>query len=123
MSDKAANREIAAVFVAQMIAVAKTLKCSFSLRKEPISLERAFAPDGLLPAIMRRADQIASFCLGYSLGISFERADASILGVTVEFNSKVTTGVRLLCALDVLMEFIGQYSHENVTALDELLTD
>ena len=84
--------------VHQISAIAKMLDCNFTLKGDPISLDRVFSKKGLLPAIMRRADQLCSFCLGYGLGLTFEKADSAILGVSVEFDEVTPNALRLLCA-------------------------
>ncbi|MBT4963095.1 MAG: type IV secretion protein IcmS [Francisellaceae bacterium] len=110
-------------FEDQLQAVAEVLSCNFTLKGEPIAMEKVFAVNGLLPAIMRRADQLSSFCMGYGLGVTFEKAEGGILGVTVEFNDKVPTSLRLLCATDVLIEIVqGAPSTDNVV-LDELMLE
>lgn len=58
----------------QVEAIAKVLRCNFTLHDQPISIKDVFASTGLLPAIVRRADQLCSFCFGYGLGATFEEA-------------------------------------------------
>ena len=109
--------------VQQLASIAKTLECKFSLKGEPISIEQVFARTGLLPAIMRRADQLCSFCLGHGLGVTFEKADGATLGVTIEFDTKTPGCLRLLCATDVLIEIMQQSPTPEVTPLDSLMLD
>ena len=49
--------------------IAAAMGCQYLVKGEPIPYEKVFSPTGLLPAIMRRADQLCSFCLGYGLGL------------------------------------------------------
>ena len=105
----------------QLTSVAKIMGCRYTLRGESIPYEQVFALTGLLPAILRRADQLASFCLGYGLGLTFERAEAAITGVVVQFDSTTPNVIRLLCATDVLYEFMQQAPSPDAISLDNLL--
>lgn len=107
----------------KMMVVAASMGCQFTLRGEPIKAETVFSPVGLLPAIMRRADQLASFCLGNGLGLTFERAESAMLGVMVVMDDKIPTALRLLCATDVLAEFIQQAPAITAVAVDDLAAD
>jgi intracellular multiplication protein IcmS len=109
--------------VKQIVAIANTIGCQYTINNEVIAAEKAFAVTGLLPAIMRRADQLSSFCLGYGLGITFERADGSMLGVAVYFDNKVAISVRLLCATDVILELVHASSSSKLVALDSLMEE
>ncbi len=107
----------------QLIAVAKAMGCRYTVRGEPISYEEVFSEMGLLPALLRRADQLCSFCLGYGLGLTFDRSDKSKVGVTVQFDSVTPNVLRLLCVTDVLHEFLQQSSSADVVSLDDLMSD
>lgn len=110
-------------FIAKFTSVAKLLKCNFTLRDQPISIEQVFADTGLLPSIMRRADQLSSFCLGYGLGVSFEETQGAMLGVKVKFDDATPNSLRLLCATDVLIELIQSAPSRDITPLDDLMYD
>lgn len=103
--------------------IAKLLRCHFTLRDQPISVEQALSETGLLPAIVRRADQLSSFCLGYGLGVSFEDTQGTMLGVKVKFDEVTPNALRLLCLTDVLIELIQQAPSRDVTPLDDLMYD
>ena len=107
----------------QLVAIAKVLRCSFTLKDQPVSLERVFSEDGLLPAIMKRADQLCSFCLGYGLGVSFEDVQSGLLGARVKFDEATPNALRLLCAADVLVELMQNSPSREITPLDDLLYD
>lgn len=97
--------------------------CRYVVRGDIIAYEKVFSPSGLLPAIMRRADQLSSFCLGYSLGLTFERAETATLGVVVQFDATTPQVLRLLCATDVLYEFMHQAPSPEAIPLDDLMLD
>lgn len=107
----------------QLIAIAKAMGCRYTVRGEPVTYEHVFSPSGLLPAIMRRADQLCSFCLGYGLGLTFDRAEGATLGIVVQMDSATPNVLRLLCVADVLHEFMQQSASQDVVALDDLMLD
>jgi intracellular multiplication protein IcmS len=107
----------------QVAAIAKELGCKFTLKGAVVEPVDVFTAKGLLPAIMRRADQLCSFCLGYGLGVDFARADGTTLGVTVNFDDKGTSALRLLCAADVLVEIVQNSPNPQQVPLDELMLD
>ena len=109
--------------VQQFCSVAKLLRCNFTLRDQPIPIDQALSETGLLPAIVRRADQLSSFCLGYGLGVSFEDTQDSMLGVRVKFDEVTPNSFRLLCLTDILIELIQQAPSREVTPLDDLMYD
>ena len=104
-------------------AIAKVLRCNFTLREQPISAEQVFGDGGLLPAIMRRADQLCSFCLGYGLGVTFEETQGTMLGVKVKFDDATPNSLRLICAADVIIELMQNSPSRDVTPLDDLMYD
>ncbi len=107
----------------QVAAVASELGCKFTLKGDVVNPVDVFTAKGLLPAIMRRADQLCSFCLGYGLGVDFSRAEGTLLGVTVNFDDKGASALRLLCAADVLVEIVQNSPNPQQVALDELMLD
>lgn len=107
----------------QLSAVAKAMGCQYTVRGEPIPHEKVFSPLGLLPSIMRRADQLCSFCMGYGLGLTFERSENAMLGAVVQFDTTTPNALRLLCATDVLYEFMQQASSQDSIPLDDLMLD
>ncbi|HKY69680.1 MAG TPA: type IV secretion IcmS family protein [Gammaproteobacteria bacterium] len=109
--------------VDEVSSIAKALRCNFTLRDQPISVEQVFSETGLLPAIMRRADQLASFCLGYGLGVSFEESQGAMLGVRVKFDEATPNALRLLCAADVIIELMQNSPSRDITPLDDLMYD
>ncbi|MDB6096377.1 MAG: icmS [Francisellaceae bacterium] len=107
----------------QLSAVATTLGCQFQAKGQPLMMEQVFSPTGLLPAILRRADQLCSFCLGHGLGATFERSDNALKGVVVTLDDVVPTSIRLLCCLDVIMEFMHNAPSPDKISLDDLMAD
>ena len=108
---------------AKMIAVAKQMNVQFSLKGRPITYKEIFADVGLLPGLTRRADQLASLCLGYGLGASYEDVEKALLGVKVVYNEFTPDIIRLFCLTDVLTEIVKMSSMRDQVSLDELLYD
>lgn len=107
----------------QLGKVARTMGARFVLNGRPMTIEEVFAPAGLLPAISRRADQLCSLCLGYGIGITFEEAEGSILGVKVIFDDITPNVLRMLCVTDVMYELIQPTPPGEMTPLDQLMYD
>lgn len=110
-------------FPQQLAAVAKSMGWRYTVKGEPIAYEQVFSPVGLLPAIMRRADQLCSFCLGYGLGLTFERSETALLNVMVQWDKDTPASLRLLCATDVLYEFLHRDPTQATISLDDLMND
>jgi intracellular multiplication protein IcmS len=103
--------------------IAKALKVNFTLNDRTITYEEVFKDTGLLPAIARRADQLCSLCLGYGIGISFDEAEKSVLGVRVTFDEVTPNVLRFMCITDVLCELMNSAPSRDKTPLDELMYD
>lgn len=103
--------------------IAKALNAKFTLNDRPISYQEVFSDTGLLPAMARRADQLSSLCLGYGIGVSFDEAEKSLLGVKVTFDDVTPNIIRYLCLTDVLCELIQSAPSPHNTSLDELMYD
>jgi len=107
----------------QLCLITKALKVTFTLNQRVIPAEEIFLDTGLLPAIARRADQLASLCLGYGLGVSFSEAENALLGVRVVFDEVTPNLLRYLCILDVIQELIYASGNPASVSLDELMYD
>ncbi len=107
----------------QLVSITKAMGVSFILNSKPMTAAEVFSDMGLLPAITRRADQLCTLCFGYGLGVSFEEADKSVLGVRVVFDEATPNVLRLLCIIDVLYELKQASTNPNAITLDELMYD
>jgi intracellular multiplication protein IcmS len=103
--------------------ISVTMGAKFTLNENFIGYDDVFSDTGLLPALARRADQLCSLCLGYGIGVSFEEAEKSLLGVKVVFDEVTPNVLRYLCIIDVLSELVKSSSSDGKTALDELMYD
>lgn len=106
-----------------LAAVARELNIKFTLRGKPMDALEVFARDSLLPAFMRRANQLCSFCLDHELGATFEKSEGTPLGVIVVLDKQTPTSLRLLCVVDVLIEIMQQDPDHDTVSLDSLLED
>lgn len=109
--------------IKQLCSLAKSINANFIFDGSPISYRDVFSDTGLLPAITRRADQLCSLCLGYGIGVSFDEAKESRLGVRVVFDDITPNIIRLLCITDVIWELIFAGPSRERTPLDELMYD
>ncbi len=103
--------------------IAKKMGYSFTLKGRPLTYTEVFSDTGLLPGLTKRADQLASLCLGYGLGASFEDVEKSLLGVKVTFDEFTSDVLRLFCITDVLYELVKTSSDPSNISLDELMYD
>lgn len=103
--------------------IAKALNAKFTLNDRSISYEEVFSETGLLPAFARRADQLSSLCLGYGIGVSFDEAEKSLLGIKVTFDDVTPNIIRYLCLTDVIHELMQTSPTPHATPLDELMYD
>ena len=107
----------------QMIKIARVMSGQYSLNNRPLTMDEVFSTAGLLPGMARRADQLSSLCLGYGIGVTFEEAEGTPLGVKVVFDDITPNVLRLLCLVDVLNELMKGVPKGEVTSLDQLMYD
>lgn len=106
-----------------MAIIAASMNAKFYLNDRFLGFEEVFSETGLLPAMVKRADQLCSLCLGYGLGAKYDEAEGSILGTRVIFDEVTPDVLRLLCLTDVLNELVQGGPSKDYTPLDELLYD
>ena len=101
--------------------VSKKMDITFVLKSKEIEHEKVFSTTGLLPSIIKRADQLSLLLFGRKTGSEFKDSDKSMLGVEVKVDGcKQLTA--LLCVIDVLMEMLKR-AKGNRVEVDELLYD
>jgi len=109
--------------IKQLCLIAKVLKANFTFKGNPITYEEVFSFTGLLPPIAKRADQLASLCFGYGLGISFEDVEQSLTGVKIKFDDITPNVIRYMCITDIICELMNSAPSKENTPLDELMYD
>ena len=107
----------------KLTTMTKQMGANFTLKGRPISYSEMFSDTGLLPGLAKRADQLASLCLGYGLGATYEDVEKSLLGVKVKFDEFTPDVLRLFCILDVIYELVKMSSSGDAVPLDELMYD
>lgn len=109
--------------IAPLIRIVKQLGAQFYLNNKLITPEEILSETGLLPALARRADQLCTLCLGYGIGVSYDEAEPSILGVKVIFDDVTPALLRYITIVDVLMDLLKSSQSPSHVDLDELLYD
>lgn len=101
--------------------ITKKMGITYVLKSKVIDHDKVFATSGLLPSIIKRADQLSLLLFGRKTGADYKDNEKSMLGVEVKIDGckRVTS---LLCVADVLMELIKR-SKNNRVDVDELLYD
>lgn len=107
----------------KLTAIAKKLNTKFTLKSRVLTYSELFSETGLLPGLARRADQLASLCLGYGIGATFEDVEKSLLGVKVKFDNFTPDVIRIFCIVDVLHELMRNSPMKGEVSLDELMYD
>ena len=101
--------------------ISKKMGITYVLKSKTIENEKVFSTTGLLPSIIKRADQLSLLLFGKKTGSEFKDSEKSMLGVEVKVdNCKELTS--LLCVADVLMEMLKR-AKDNRVEVDELLYD
>lgn len=108
---------------AKLTNIAKKMGYNYTLKGRPLAYSEVFSDTGLLPGLAKRADQLASLCLGYGLGASYEDIEESLLGVKVAFDEFTPDVLRLFCITDVLYEMAKMSPDPSQVSLDELMYD
>jgi|TARA_A200000113_G_scaffold123776_2_gene111382 hypothetical protein len=94
---------------------------SYMLKSKEIEFEKVFSTAGLLPSIIKRADQLSMLLFGHKTGSTFKDNEKAMLGVEVSV-AECRQLTALLCVSDVLMELIKK-ARDNKVDVDELLYD
>jgi len=96
---------------------------SFTLNNKPMSSEDICKPNGLFPALMRRADQLSSFCLKHGLGVKFEKSPESTIGIIATLDNTVSNAYIIMCVTEIIYEIIEASPNKRLVALDHLMYD
>ena len=94
---------------------------TYVLKSKEIEHEKVFSTSGLLPSIIKRADQLSLLLFGRKTGSVFKDNEKAMLGVEVLIDDCRQMSA-LLCVSDVLMELIKKANNNRVD-VDELLYD
>lgn len=101
--------------------ISKKRNVTYVLKSKEIESEKVFSIIGLLPSIMKRADQLSLLLFGQKTGVQFKDNDKAMLGVEVDI-AQCTELTSLLCVADVVSELINRGQDKRIS-VDELLYD
>ncbi len=103
--------------------IAKGLRVNFTFNGKDLTHEQVFHLQGLLPGLVKRADQLSNFCLGQGLGVTFEDLKGASLGKTFKFDNTVSNAYRVLCITEIICEMIEASPDPKRIPLDSLQYD
>lgn len=106
-----------------MALIADQMRLKFTINNKPLTSMEVFAETGMFPSIIKRADQLSSFCLGSGLGITFEETGHSITGTKAVMDKNVSNAYRVMCMTEILYELIESSPDPTKIALDNLMYD
>ncbi len=97
-------------------------KKQFVFNGKLLSMSQIFAENGLLPGLVKRADEMVVFCLGYGMGADFVEDQNSLLGQRVQFDTMTPDSLRLLFIYEVIMDIAEvAYDGDGNIILDEVI--
>ncbi len=107
------------------VQIAKLLNCKFEMHGNIIAAEKVFAPEGMLPAFFKRAENLSIFVLNKPLGLSFEKVTTGggMGGLKVSWDESTPNSYRILCLLDIFVELLKESGAKKIVRLDSLLYD
>lgn len=106
-----------------MALIADRMQLNFTINNKPLTSIEVFAERGMFPAIIKRADQLSSFCLGSGLGINFEETANSMMGTKAILDAHVSNAYRIMCMTEILCELSESSPDPRKIALDNLMYD
>lgn len=106
-----------------MALIADKMQIKFSINSKPLTSIEVFAHNGMFPAIIKRADQLSSFCLGSGLGLTFENTPTGMTGTKAIMDSSVSNAYRIMCMTEILCELMESSPNPKQLALDNLMYD
>ena len=109
-------------FAKPLAKIIKQFDTEFHMRDRSVSIEEITALDGLLPAIIKRADRLATLCFGKGFQATYENEEKSMLGFVVTLPDQPANFAMIACIVDVLNEIINA-SPKGKCSLNELLYD
>lgn len=100
----------------------KKQSITYTLRSKVIEPEEVFSATGLMPALVKRADQLCSLCFGVSSGATYADEKDAMLGTKLVLKSNQLPMGFYFCFADTLLEVTGSAKNTRVN-MDELLYD
>lgn len=106
-----------------MALIADHMQIKFTLNNKPLTSFEVFADNGMFPSIIKRADQLSSFCLGSGLGLTFEETPSGMTGTKALMDESVSNAYRVMCMSEILCELVESSPNPRQVALDNLMYD
>lgn len=117
------SNEAQTYLIKNLQAIVKKMGVNFSIKNKRLTCDNLLSDEGVLPGLIKRADNLAKLCLGYGLGAQYEDAEDTLLGFKFSLDNATPTSIRLLFIVDVLCEFVERSPSRESVALDEILYD
>lgn len=106
-----------------MALIADQMQIQFTINNRNITSLEVFSPNGMFSAIIKRADQLSSFCLGSGLGVTFEENKTNMIGTNAVLDNNVSNAYRIMCMTEILFELMESSPIPRQIALDNLMYD
>lgn len=106
-----------------MALIADRMQIKFTINNKPVTSIEVFSEHGMFPAIIKRADQLSSFCLGQGLGLTFEDTPTGMTGRKAILDTNVSNAYRIMCMTEILCELTESSPNPKLVALDNLMYD
>lgn len=91
---------------AMLLKLAKVHQKDVTFRGQKIPLERAFALDGGLPVLAKKANSLHDFLFGEKMQISFKLDSGALTGETIVIGEKQPLFVLVMMLYDVFEEMV-----------------
>lgn len=106
-----------------MALIADRMQIKFSMNHKPLTALEVFAENGMFPPIIKRADQLSTFCLGSGLGVTFENTPNGMTGTKAILDKNVSNAYRIMCMTEIICELMESSPTPRQIALDNLMYD
>lgn len=106
-----------------MALISDHMQIRYTINNKPLTSMEVFAENGMFSAIIKRADQLSSFCLGTGLGLTFEESATGMTGTKAIMDTTVSNAYRMMCMTEILCELTESSPNAKEVALDNLMYD
>lgn len=104
-----------------MAFIAKEMGINFTLQRKKADLDIAFSEDGVLPALLKRADHLSQFCLKEGLDIEFPESSDNQAGKSIQYGNKISATIRIMFAVEILFQLVESSPDRSQVSLDDFL--
>ena len=107
--------------IEKLVTVLSDYNHNFTLNEQPLNQQLLLEHEEIMQALLRQADQLAEFCSGTGLGLSFEQDLRTQTGAKVELTKNASVSKIILHCLEVLQEVIDTNRDKSSIALEQIL--